>query len=412
VFREESANAGRIWQNRVPVGVRVRVIMRIGFVCFRFFPPDGTVGGIEVFVLTLAQRLKSLGHHPVVVSGERAGSNCPDKDSIGGIPVYRFALPKRKPRVLTDRLRYQRVVEQVVREEELDLVEYFDQDGMLLSKRFGCPLVVRLHQNDFVRREVMGLPRSSLRDGNFFFERRLLKMADALVAVSDWVGKMTLKTAGLEHLGYRVIHNGVDTTMFAPTRDSEVDPDLILFAGQLNDRKGLPTLLEAIQTVMLRYPKARLRCVGAGQKVAGYPSPAEKYLSSLPSPLRSRVDFVGSITHDRMPDEFRRAGLCVFPSRAEGLGIVVVEAMACGAPVVYMKDGVGPEVITHGVDGLLCDTLDPTSLASTILQALSSPDLRRSLGERARQTVLARFSLDKTVPENVSLYEEMIGGQR
>jgi glycosyltransferase involved in cell wall biosynthesis len=386
--------------------------MRIGFVCYRFFPPDGTVGGIEVFILTLAQRLKCMGHHPVVVSGEPAKSNCPPKDNIGGIPVCRFALSKRRPHALTDRLQYQRAVEQVVREEELDLVESPDQDGMLLSKRFHCPLVVRLHENDSVRRVAQGRPRSSLRDSNFFFERRLLKMADVLVGVSDWVGMMTLKIAGLEHLGYRVIYNGVDTTMFTPTRDSEVDPDLILFAGQLLDRKGLPTLLEAIQTVMLRHPEVRLRCVGANPKVPGHPSPAEKYLSSFPSSLRSRVDFVGSIAHDRMPDEYRRAGLCVFPSRTEGFGIVAVEAMACGAPVVYMKDGVGPEVITHGVDGLLCDTFDPASLASAILQGLSSPDLRRSLGERARQTVLARFSLDKTVAENVSLYEEMIGGHR
>jgi glycosyltransferase involved in cell wall biosynthesis len=385
--------------------------MQIGFVCSRFFPPDGTVGGIEVFVLTLAQRLQSLGHRPVVVSGELAGTTCPDKDSIGGVPVYRFVLPQQRPHVLTHRLQYQRVVERVVREEELDLVEYFDQDGMLLSKRFECPLVVRLHQNDSVRAVVQGRSRS-LTDTNFFFERRLLKMADVLVGVSDWVGRMTLKIAGLGHLGYRVIYNGVDTSMFTPAREPEVDPNLILFAGQLLDRKGLPTLLEAIQTVMLHYPETRLRCIGANPKALGHPSPAEKYLSSFPSSLRSRVEFAGSIAHDRMPDEFRRAGLCVFPSRAEGLGIVVLEAMACGAPVVYMRDGVGPEVITHRVDGLLCDTLDPTSLATTILQAMSSPDLRRSLGGRARQTVLTRFSLDKTVPENVSLYEETIGAYR
>jgi glycosyltransferase involved in cell wall biosynthesis len=385
--------------------------MRIGFVCYRFFPPDGTVGGIEVFVLTLAQRLKCLGHHPVVVSGERAGTDSPGRDCVGGIPVYRFALPKQKPHALTDRLRYQRVVERVVAEEGLDLVEYFDQDGMLLSKRFNCPLVVRLHQNDSVRAMIQDRPRS-LMDTNLFFERNLIRLADALVAVSDWVGKMTLKATRLEHLGYRVIYNGVDTTVFAPAQDSVVDPDLVLFAGQLNDRKGLPTLLEAIQTVMLRRPGTRLRCVGANKKEPGQLSPAEKYLSSFPSRLRPRVDFVGSIAHDRMPDEFRRAGLCVFPSTTEGLGIVVVEAMACGVPVIYMKDGVGPEVITHGVDGLLCDTRSPDSLAGTILQALAAPDRRRSLGERARQTALARFSLGKTVAENVSFYEEMVGGQR
>jgi glycosyltransferase involved in cell wall biosynthesis len=301
------------------------------------------------------------------------------------------------------------MVERAVRKERLDLVECCDEGGILLSKQFARPLVVRMHQNSMVRQRVMGRSPSPIND---FFERRLLKIADARVGVSDWVGRITLETAGLKHLGYRVIYNGVDTTLFSPRRESEADADLLLFAGQLNDRKGLSTLFDAIPTVMLRSPRTRLRCVGANLKKPGYPAPAERYISSLPSALKSRVDFAGSIPHDRMPDEFRRAGLCVFPSRVEGHPIVVLEAMACGAPVIFMNDGVGPEVVAHGVDGLLCDTRDPSSLANTILQALSSADLRRSLGEHARQKVLDKFSLDKTTSENISFYEELVGARR
>jgi glycosyltransferase involved in cell wall biosynthesis len=379
-------------------------MMRIGFVCTRFFPPDGSVVGGEVFVLTLAERLQRLGHYPVVITSATAGWHGPAKDSVRGIPVYRFGPSKIRPHFLSLRLQYRLMVERIVAKEKLDLVECWDERGMLLSKQFACPLVVRMHQNGMVRRRQTGRPPSRIED---FFERRMLRIADVRVGVSEWVAKTTLEIAGLSHLDYRVIYNGVDTAVFAPTSSVEADADLVLFAGQLVDHKGLPTLLEAIQTVMLRRPQTRLRCVGANQKEPGYPSSAERYLSSFPSRLRPRVDFAGAVPPARMPDEFRRAGLCVFPSTSEGLGIVVLEAMACGAPVIYMKDGVGPEVVTHGVDGLLCDTRNPDSLASTILRALSSLDLRRSLGARARQKVEAKFSLDKTTSENVRLYEEL-----
>jgi glycosyltransferase involved in cell wall biosynthesis len=73
-----------------------------------------------------------------------------------------------------------------------------------------------------------------------------------------------------------------------------------------------------------------------------------------------------------------------------------------------MKDGVGPEVISHGVDGLLCDTRDPSELAGTILQALMSPELRRTIGVKARHSAQSKFSLDKATSENIALYEDLV----
>jgi len=362
------------------------------------------VSGIEVFVRTLVERLQQLGHHAVVITAAAAAWHGAEPDRVGDIPVYRFAESTIKPRLLTHRFQYLQTVERAVRKERLDVVECCDESGLLWSKRFGCPLIVRMHQNGSVRLRMMGLRPEPVGD---FFVRRLLRIADLRVGVSDWVARMTLDTVGLNDLDYRVVYNGVDTSVFTPT-NTRADADLILYVGQLNDRKGLDTLFAAIPAVMRQHPAARLRCVGANRAESGLPPPSEKYMSMIPSSLRSRVDFAGEVARERMPEEFRRAGLCVFPSRAEGHPIAVLEAMACGAPVVFMRDGVGPEVIADRVDGLLCDTRDPAVLASTMSEALSSPGLRSGLGKRARQKVELKFSLDKTTDENVAMYEEMV----
>jgi len=378
--------------------------VRIGFVCPRFFPPDGSVGGIEVFVVTLAERLQRLGHHAVVIAPATAGWRGPALDNVRGISVYRFAASEIRPRFLSWRLQCQHMVEQTVRKEKLDLVECCDEGGMLLSKRFARPLVVRMHQNNMVRRRQMGRPPSPIGD---FFVRRLLRMADVRVGVSDWVARMTLETAGLNYSDYRVIYNGVDTTLFSPRPAGRNGCLRLLFVGRLAPGKGFPVLLGALPKVVETVPAVRLRCIGSDPLRS-----AERCVSGLPQQARSLVELAGCVAHELMPDEYRGATLFVLPSEREGLPITVLEAMACGVPVIFMRDGVGPEVITHGVDGLLCDTRDPASLANAILEALSSSDLRRSLGARARQKVEARFSLDKATDENVRLYEELVQRSR
>lgn len=384
--------------------------MRIGFVCSRFFPPDGYVGGIQVFILTLAQRLQLLGHYPVVISAEPNETDCRERDDVRGIRVHRFAESQQRPRAFWRRLQHQHVVEQVVRKEKLDLVECSLDGGVLLSKRFGCPLVVRMHSSHMVCPRRKG-PRLSAIDG--FFERRLLTMADARVGVSNWLARTTLETAGLKHMDYRVIYNGVDTTLFSPGHPARSDHYRLLFVGRLTSGKGFPVLLDALSAVKEIHPTIRLRCIGSAPSQSRHPvQSAERHLSGLLTQMGSLVELAGWVPHEQTPDEYRRATVFVLPSQYEGQGIVVLEAMACGIPVVFMKDGVGPELITHGEDGLLCDTRDPASVASAILEALSSPDLRRSLGERARQKVLERFSLDRTTLENISLYEEMVGACR
>jgi glycosyltransferase involved in cell wall biosynthesis len=253
---------------------------------------------------------------------------------------------------------------------------------------------------------INGEPPSSVAD---FFERRLLRIADVRVGVSEWLARTTMDLAHLSHLPCRVIYNGVDTARFSPAPAEASDRNLILFAGALIARKGLPVLSEAIPEVMRRLPGVRFRCVGADPHQSGYPTRvADRFLSSLPQELRPRVEFAGPVAYDQMPTEYQRAGLCVFPSLLEGHPLTVLEAMACGAPTVFTRCGVGPEIISHGDNGFLCAPGDSRDLVGVICLALERMRTDDSIRVRARQRVESQFSLAAAVAANIAMYEDVV----
>jgi glycosyltransferase involved in cell wall biosynthesis len=313
--------------------------------------------------------------------------------------------------MLTQRAQFTGVVRSVVQRQKLDVFECYEEAGMILSPRLGCPLVVRMHTAQMVRRMVNREPPSRIAD---LFERRLLRIADVRVGVSEWLARTTMDLARLSSLPCRVIYNGVDTARFSPAPAGASDHNLILFAGALIARKGLTALFEAIPEVMRRLPGVRFRCVGADPHQSGYPTRvADRFLSSLPQELRPRVEFAGPVAHDQMPGEYQRAGLCVFPSLLEGHPLTVLEAMACGAPTVFTRCGVGPEIISHGDNGFLCAPGDSRDLARVICLALERIGTDDSIRVRARQRVESQFSLAAAVAANIAMYEEVIrGGHR
>jgi glycosyltransferase involved in cell wall biosynthesis len=331
-------------------------------------------------------------------------------DHVRGVRVYRFRRTHFRPRMLSERMQFRRMAKTVVRQEKLDVFESFADHGFLMTGRLGCPLVIRLHSSEQLGRYLANERASRACD---FFERRLLRIADVRVGVSDWVASTIMSLAGLSHLLYRVIYNGVDTDWFRPGPASEVRPGLMLFSGRLTERKGLPALFQAIPQVVLNHPEVVLRCVGGAAGESGYPSKiAEHYLSSLRPDLRSHVEFAGPIAHERIHEEYQKAELCVLPSRIEGHPLVVLEAMACGVPAVFSREGVGPEAITNEEDGFLCDVSNPQELASTICHALERCRVDPGIRDRARHKVESKFSLTQAVAANIAMYEEVIRGWR
>jgi glycosyltransferase involved in cell wall biosynthesis len=383
--------------------------MRIGFLCYDY-PPNPWPGGVSVFVRTLSQQLARRGHVPVVISHESSLPSSRFTELVDGIKVHRLRRSRTRPRAVWQRLQIQRAIESVARRERLDLLESYEDQGIVLRRVPGCPLVVRFHTSDTVRRKMKGLPSSLIGE---FLERRLLMVADERVGVSEWLARTTMELLRLPGLSCRVIYNGVDAELFAPASAETRIRGLVLFAGALIERKGLPTLLRAIPDVVRRFPEVRLRCVGADPEQPGFPSDlSRQYLAHVPADIRSHVEFAGPVPHMQMPAEYQRAELCVLPSILEGHPLAVLEAMACGTPVVFSRDSVGPEVITDGEDGFLCDVRNPKALADTICHALEHCRADSGIRARARKKVEEEFSLDRATAANVELYESLVKGPR
>jgi glycosyltransferase involved in cell wall biosynthesis len=229
------------------------------------------------------------------------------------------------------------------------------------------------------------------------FERMAARWADVIVVVSRGElrdGRTQLTTLGAQKL--RLIENGVDTDVFSPmgpvaVRGSEA---LIVCVGRLCEQKGQDILIPALG--LLDERSVRLSLVGEG--------PAEPGLHDLASRagVANRVHFAGHV--DPRP-YYRAADLVVIPSRWEGLPLVLLEAMACGAAVLASLEATDG---FRGDSGVITrDIAEPTELAKCLVELLSDPRLRLSLGKQARVAV-ENYSLRRATEQYNSLIESVV----
>ncbi len=381
--------------------------MRICYICDGY-PPAQRVGGIEVFTQTLARGLVSRGHQASVV-GFSNGYSTPAIEDDQGVRVVRLpAIGKSRARglpVLQHYVHLEWAIRQEVRQSRCELVECPDVRGSLILGKFGTPVVVRMHGAHFVY--SLATQRKPQRFTPFF-EKRTLHLATHLVAVSRYIRDATLSAAGLVGRPCEVVYNGVDTSLFRPAPDVRRESQRILFVGRLTETKGAPQLFKALPTVFHQQPGAHLRFVGRDPVESDGRRASDRLIGELPEQDRASVVVAGEKLHEELPPEFQKASVVVFPSQVEAHPIAVIEAMACGCPVVFMAHGPGPEMVTHGEDGLLCDTGSPAAIAEAIISLLADPERARRLGERAAARVAREHSLNVFITQNERFYQSCL----
>ncbi len=200
----------------------------------------------------------------------------------------------------------------------------------------------------------------------------------------------------------------MDTTLFRPRPDIQEERGLIVFVGTVCEKKGVRQLMEAMPHIVRSVPDARLWLVGRDYKDENGGSTLEKYRALIPSSLQERILFKGPVEHDALPEVLARAHIAVYPSHMEAQGIVNLEAMAMGKAVVSSHTGPGPELVEDGVSGLLCNPHDPGSIANRIITLMTDADLRRRVGDQARQRVLAQFSEQVLIERNEAFHRQCI----
>jgi glycosyltransferase involved in cell wall biosynthesis len=183
-----------------------------------------------------------------------------------------------------------------------------------------------------------------------------------------------------------IVHCGVDPARY-DRGPRERPGKRLLFVGRLAAVKGVPVLLRAFAETLEAHPEAHLTLIGDGPERARIEALAREL------GLGGAVRFPGYLSQDEVADELARADLFVLPSFAEGVPVVLMEAMAARLPVVATRIAGIPELVDEGVAGRLVPPGDAASLARALSDLLAEPDLRRRMGEAGREKVVAEFDL-------------------
>ncbi len=252
-------------------------------------------------------------------------------------------------------------------------------------------------------------------------EYEILKHSDALVAESPASKQHMVQEYGVDPARVQIIPCGVDTLLFRPqsrqqARRALALPEaapLVLFVGRLQPLKGLDTLLRAVHPVRQQYPTLQVLIVGGGLD-AGDPHEAAE-LARLRM-LAARLDltphlaFIKAQPQETLVQYYAAADVFVLPSHYESFGMVALEAMACGTPVVASQVGGLASTVVHERTGLLAPVGDWQAFARAISRMLASPALRDLWGHAGVQRAQT-YAWPRVVERNVQLYHRLIRRQ-
>jgi glycosyltransferase involved in cell wall biosynthesis len=236
----------------------------------------------------------------------------------------------------------------------------------------------------------------------------LARWSSRIIAVSHIVKK---RFSWLKQEKVTVIYNGVDTKRFCPTasRDSVREKlhlsreDIVIgTVGRLSSEKGLEFLLSATRDVVMAYPRVKVLIVGNGNK--DYRLFLQEKAKSLE--LSSNIIFAGF--RDDIPQLLGGMDIFCLPSLTEGFNRSLLEAMACGLPVVATHVGGNLEIVRDGVNGAVVPPHNPYALGSAIIELLKDREKARIMGSEGHRLVEEKFSIEKNVRLTESLYEEVI----
>lgn len=291
-----------------------------------------------------------------------------------------------------------KTVDRLWQETPFDLIHahFIYPDGVVgarLARRYGVPLVITEHA--FWRPWLDQYPR---------VRKQAVAAATASafhIAVSRSVRRSIAHFTG-ESERLRVIPVGVDMEVFTPLPAEErPDPDAILYVGRIHETKGVDVLLHAMRLLVERRPTVQLTLIGGSFYLQN--NNREKRLKRLAEELdlSRNVHFLGIQSPSEVCEAMRRSTLLVLPSRRETLGAVLIEALACGTPVVATRCG-GPEDVVTDTVGRLVETEDTSGLAEAMLTVLDQRG--RYDPQVLRKYAAERFSWQRVAEQTVDLY--------
>lgn len=270
----------------------------------------------------------------------------------------------------------------------------------MLGSHHPLRIVTTLHGTDIT---LVGQERS-------FWEitRFSIQKSDGITAVSDYLKRETVDAFGVPADDIEVIPNFVDPSLYdrgrypcykhALLRDDE---RMVVHVSNFRPVKRVRDVVRTFARITSRVP-SRLVLIGDG------PDRPEAAHEAAEAGVSDRVLFLGK--QDSVAELLACADLMLLPSRSESFGLVALEAMASGVPVVTTDAGGLPEVVEHGVSGYLAPVGDVDGMAAAAVEVLADADRWRAMSRAARQSAVERFGVEAIIPQYEAYYERILNG--
>ncbi|WP_429844283.1 glycosyltransferase family 4 protein [Brevibacillus sp. FIR094] len=361
--------------------------MKIVIIAPEQIPVPPILGGsVEITILAIAKEL-SKWHSVSIIS--RAHPRYPKYSVIDGVHIYR--VPTGSP------AKYLTHVKKILKKRRFDVLQIDNRPEFVRSIKSMFPkatVSLYLHSLTFVN-----LPHTSRVE-----TLAGLRKADLIITNSSSLeSRLSARFPSMSRK-IRVAWLGVDTCRFSPIqKTSHPRAFTLLFAGRLIPRKGVPVLLQAVKLVNKQVAQPVKVMIAGGTPTSKY----ARELQSLSRKFGVHAEFLGTIPHRSIHCVFRKADLFICPSQKhESFGLVNVEAMSSGLPVVASKNGGIKEVIQHGRSGLLIKQYkNPQAFADAICSLIMNKPLYLKMKQEARQIALEKFSWRATADRLSHIYE-------
>jgi glycosyltransferase involved in cell wall biosynthesis len=384
------------------------------------------VGGGETQARLLAEGLIANGHSVIVLT-RRSDAALRQHENYGHVSVYRLG-PLGSGQLKKWGLLLSSLPALVRLRDRYDLIfvsgyRIIGLTAILVGKLFRKPVVLKADSQGEMSGEFFesglrkfSVSRSSLPFRLFLeFRNVILKNANAFSAISpDIVSEWTSNRVPRNKI--HVIPNGVDTTCFAPVNAAQKSllreklnlPQAVIIAiytGRLVSYKGLPLLLRVWDEIRCRHENAILLLAGTGGlDIHNCEAQLHDYVTS--AGLKENVLFLSAVQN--IPEYLQAADLFVFPTENDAFPSSLIEAMACGLPIVTTPVGGIKTIVAHQETGLLVQPGNHQQLYDALIAILSDKTLASRLGHTGRQIVEERYSAGNTVGKYLALFESIL----
>lgn len=362
------------------------------------FPPEEGIGN---YIYNMSKEFIRKGHNVTVIT--RGGFHRTHKEIFEDIELYRVPfLPLYPLHVQFHGIFVKKLIRTL--ESNFDILHFHTPLPPIIKSYL--PTITTVHtpmKTDTGRVELINPFSVAVKlqgKVSYLIERKLFGISDKVTSVATSVSK-ELAEYGLNPKDVEVIGNGVDENLFCPVKNKG-DERYILYTGRLSYRKGLFDFIECGIEVCEKHPDIKFKLTGKG--------PLLDKLKSIvaDSGYKDRFEFLGYVDKSRLIELYQNATIFVLPSHYEGLPTTLLEAMACGQPVVATAVSGNLDVIESGKNGILVPIKSPDKMADAISRLLDNEGRMVELGLAARRTIEQRFTWDAISDRILQCYESVM----